>query len=200
MLHLDVPPAKIVDTIRDRILLDFMAQHGIVCRKQGEELFLKSEHCSDWYITKKDVYNMKQQIDAASWKRHPNAATSVELFYQSLPEEHKLLYQPQCPKAGTPDHEFFYKGSGSTKDPHALYGDPNHTQAFPNPLEDENAAPMPGPPPSVPVYRDGAEVFQYNFENWTDFKMAFMHKSLLELPWHHMTDLWSWTPRLAQTT
>lgn len=206
MLHLNVPPEKIVDTIRERILSSFMALHNIGCRQRAQELLLKSEKCSDWYITKKDVQNLKAKTDATSWRRHPNAAISVDLFYQSLPEEHKLLFQPQCPKEGTPDHQFFHQ-SPSPSQPggslaHALYGDPEHTQdpsipseeeeeedeesPTPNPAPEEKSEhedptqPRPGPPPNVPVYRDGAEVFKYDFNNWTDFRLAFMHKSLLD--------------------
>ena len=129
---------------------------------------------------------MKAKLEAVDWKRHPNTAISLHLFYQGLPEKHRLIYEPQHPLPGTPDHEYYHGTMRNTKDldPSASYvllGDPDHcqplngTDELPCDPEDPLEAPT-----QAPVNQKGPQDFEYNVKNWTDFVFGFIHEDQLE--------------------
>ena len=58
-LNLNVPPHEIVDKVRHLELEKFRLQRQILCPNEAQKRFLESEKSRDWYITKKDVLNLK---------------------------------------------------------------------------------------------------------------------------------------------
>jgi hypothetical protein len=129
---------------------------------------------------------VQAKLEAVDWKRHPNPATSLHLFYQGLPEKHKLIYEPQCPLPGTPDHEFYHgtMRNRTNLNPSASYvliGDPDHCEP-PNSDDEVPCDPevFREVPTKAPVYQKGPQVFKYKFQNWTDFVFGFIHKDQLE--------------------
>ena len=41
---------------------------------------------------KRNVYS-QSKMQASQWKRHSDQGVSVQLFYDGLPDEHKLIYE-----------------------------------------------------------------------------------------------------------
>jgi hypothetical protein len=58
-LNLNVPPHEIVDKVRHLEFEKFRLQREILCPAEAQKRFLESEKSGDWYITRKDVLNLK---------------------------------------------------------------------------------------------------------------------------------------------
>jgi hypothetical protein len=92
-----VPAQRIVKHIQDQVVYRFMAERNIPDKETAIEMIVSSgcsaPYTRDFWVTVKDVQNKASEHDMASWKRHPNVMTSLQMWWHGDKEHVKLLFE-----------------------------------------------------------------------------------------------------------